>query len=85
MIRMIEQTLDFFAEKARGLLLTLVGTGLGSAAKALGDSNIIPTEVNTLDDLQRWVFIASLVVASLTTISYLYKFYQWCKSKFRKK
>ena len=82
---MIEQTLDFFAEKARGLLLTLGGTGLGSAAKALGDSSIIPPEVNTLDDLQRWVFIASLVVASLTTISYLYKFYQWCKNKIRKK
>ena len=82
---MLEQTLDFFAEKARGLLLTLGGTGIGSAAKALGDNNIIPTEVNTLDDLQRWVFIASLVVATLTTISYLYKFYQWCKTKVDKR
>lgn len=81
---MIEQTLNFFAEKARGLLLTLGGTGVGSAAKALGNNSIIPADVNTLDTLQRWVFIASLVVATLTTISYLYKFYQWCKSKYKK-
>ena len=81
---MLEQTLDFFAEKARGLLLTLGGTGIGSAAKALNDNNIIPAEVNTLDELQKWVFIASIGVATLTTISYLYKFYQWCKNKTKK-
>ena len=82
---MFEQVLDFFAEKARGLILTVTGAGVGNAAGVLERNIPSPPEAVSLDELQRWVFIASLVVAILTTISYLYKFYQLCKNRMKHK
>lgn len=78
---MFEKTLDFLSEKARGLILTVSGTGVGTVAGAINENVSVPLQPTDLHTLQVWVYVASLIVAGLTTISYLYKFYKWCKSK----
>lgn len=78
---MFEKTLDFLSEKARGLILTATGTGVGTAAGAINEKVASPLQYADLHILQVWVYVASLVVAGLTIISYLYKFYRWCKGK----
>lgn len=78
---MFEKTLDFLSEKARGLILTVSGTGVGTVAGAINDNAPASLQYTDLRTLQVWVYVASLIVAGLTIISYLYKFYRWCKSK----
>jgi len=67
---------EFLGEKARGLLLTLGGFGIGSAPEIVS-KGVQVSMPDDLKQLQMWVFIGTLVVAGLTTISYLYKFYKW--------
>lgn len=66
---------NFFSEKARGLLMTLVGAGVSEATPVIMERSA------TLDELQKWVSIGTLVVIALTIISYGYKFYKWCKNR----
>lgn len=76
---MLGQILDFFGEKARGFILTCATAITGKVSGELEGLFDGSYYVEDLQELQKWVFIASLVVAILTTISYLYKFYQWIK------
>ena len=69
--------LDFFSERARGLLLTVTGTGVGSISNIMG--NILPADLTVLEKLQFFSYSGAITVAALTTIAYLYKFYIWVK------
>ncbi len=68
---MLKNTFDFLSEKARGLLLTLTGTGLGTIPEIVKDVQRVSP---TLETVQIWAYTASFVVAVLTIISYGYKF-----------
>jgi hypothetical protein len=71
MWNMLKNTFDFLSEKARGLLLTLTGTGLGTIPEIVKDVQRVSP---TLETVQIWAYTASFVVAVLTIISYGYKF-----------
>lgn len=70
---------EFLSERARGLLLTVLGTGIGQA------TNVVETAISQgltiLEKLQMWSYIGAITVALLTAISYGYKFYLFCKEK----
>ncbi len=68
---MLKNTFDFLSEKARGLLLTLTGTGIGTIPEVVKDVQRVSP---TLETVQIWAYTASFVVAVLTIISYGYKF-----------
>lgn len=68
---MLKNTFDFLSEKARGLLLTLTGTGLGTIPEIVKDVQRVSP---TLETVQIWAYTASFIVAVLTIISYGYKF-----------
>lgn len=68
---MLKNTFDFLSEKARGLLLTLTGTGLGTIPEIVKDVQRVSPALETV---QIWAYTASFVVAVLTVISYGYKF-----------
>jgi hypothetical protein len=71
MWNMLKNTFDFLSEKARGLLLTLTGTGIGTIPEVVKDVQRVSP---TLETVQIWAYTASFVVAVLTIISYGYKF-----------
>lgn len=68
---MLKNTFDFLSEKARGLLLTLTGTGIGTIPEVVKDVQRVSP---TLETVQIWAYTASFIVAVLTIISYGYKF-----------
>lgn len=68
---MLKNTFDFLSEKARGLLLTLTGTGIGTIPEIVKDVQRVSP---TLETVQIWAYTASFIVAVLTIISYGYKF-----------
>ena len=70
------ELLNFLSEKARGLLLTVAGTGVGKVATAI--EPLVPKDASVLEKLQILSYAGAITVAALTTISYLYKFYIWC-------
>lgn len=77
------EMLNFLSEKARGLLLTVAGTGAGKAATFV--ETIVPKDTTILEKLQILSYAGAITVAALTTISYLYKFYLWIYPKIRDK
>ena len=79
---MLKNTFDFLSEKARGLLLTLTGTGLGTIPEIVKDVQRVSP---TLETVQIWAYTASFVVAVLTIISYGYKFILFVKRNCVKK
>lgn len=94
MWNMFTKTFEFLSEKARGLLLTLGGTGVGSLPEVLEKiPNVVPQdELMALQNIQIWAYRASFIVALLTIVSYGYKFilfiqkqYKSYKSKRKKK
>lgn len=78
---MLKNTFDFLSEKARGLLLTLTGTGLGTIPEIVKDVQRVSP---TLETVQIWAYTASFIVAVLTIISYGYKFVLFCKRNMKK-
>lgn len=70
---------EFLSERARGLLLTVLGTGIGKATNVV--ESVIPQELSILEKVQILAYIGSFTVALLTAISYGYKFYLFCKDK----
>ena len=94
MWNMFTRTFEFLSGKARGLLLTLGGTGVGSLPEVLEKipNAVVQEELAALQDIQLWAYRASFIVALLTIISYGYKFvlfvqkqYKCCKNKRNKK
>ena len=76
------QVLNFLSERARGFILTVTSTGIGTLPDALHAKEEI---ASTLAPIQVVVYTLSAIVAVLTIISYGYKFYTFCKNNFRKK
>lgn len=76
MWNMLTRTFEFLSEKARGLLLTLGGTGVGTLPEVIQKTSNVVTEneLTALQDIQLWAYRASFIVALLTIISYGYKF-----------
>jgi len=73
---------EFLSNKARGLAISLAGAGIGSIPEVVGN---VDNNTPTLETLQAWAFTASIVVAVLTIISYMYKFVCFLKKTFKKK
>lgn len=73
---------EFLSNKARGLVISLAGAGIGSIPEVVGN---VDNNTLTLETLQAWAFTASIVVAVLTIISYMYKFVCFLKKTFKKK
>ena len=73
---------EFLSTKARGLAISLAGTGIGSLPEVVGD---VKNNTPTLEALQMWAFTASIAVAVLTIISYIYKFVCFLKKTFKRR
>jgi len=73
------QIAEFLSERARGLLLTIATTGIGKVTGVIESAT--SEGMTILEKLQLWSYIGALTVALLTTISYGYKFYLFCKDK----
>lgn len=93
-MNMLTRTFEFLSEKARGLILTLSGTGVGTLPEVLEKipNAVAQNELTALQDIQLWAYRTSFIVALLTIISYGYKFvlfvqnqYKCCKNKRNKK
>ena len=76
------QVLDFLSEKSRGFILTMGGAGVGVSPEILGDEKWILSI--GLEPLQKIVLILTGIVATLTIVSYIYRFYKWCKTRNKK-
>jgi len=76
------QVAEFFSERARGLLLTITGTGIGKVSGVI--ENIVPQGPTVLETVQMWSYIGAIAVALLTCISYMYKFYLFIKDRCKK-
>ena len=73
---------EFLSTKSRGLAISLAGTGIGSLPEVVGD---VKNNAPTLEALQMWAFTASIAVAVLTIISYIYKFVCFLKKTFKRR
>lgn len=69
-VNTITQILTTISDKWWGFTLTLVGAGTGK----------VISEVTRLNSLELWVNIGTLIVISLTIISWVYKFYKFCNN-----
>ena len=78
---MLILVLDFLSERARGLIITLTGSGLSTLPEFIDTSSESATTIITLEQIQILAYAATFIVAILTIISYGYKFYQWCKNR----
>lgn len=75
------QVLDFLSDKARGFMLTIGGAAGGISPSFLGDDSLV---IISLEPLQKLVLLLTGIVATLTIISYVYKFYKWYEQCNRK-
>lgn len=82
MKKMLINLFEFLSEKARGFLLTIAGTGVGTLPEVV--QNVQESSV-ALETIQTLTYKASFIVALLTIISYGYKFFLFCKRNFKRK
>jgi len=82
---MLIDTFEFLSEKARGLLITLGGTGIGTLPEVVEkSSNVVNQDaITTLQSMQLLAYIASFIVAVLTIISYSYKFVLFVRKHYK--
>lgn len=78
---MIQTLVDFLVEKARGFIITLSTTGVGAATEVVTHNTDSILLLNTTESLKNIAFLMSIIVATLTTISFLYKGYVFAEEK----
>jgi hypothetical protein len=78
MIKVLINTMNFLAERARGLILSLTGASVGTTAEVVSKSA-------ELTPFEKWAYVTTTIVAILTIISYGYKFYVFVKENRKKK
>lgn len=69
------QVLNSLSTDARGLILTMM-TGASAVATEAVESVIQTPHIQLLQEV---ALISTIAVASMTIISYLYRFYKWIK------
>lgn len=77
----MQQVLDFLSDRARGFMLAMGGTGVGLSPEIIQDEVVR----NSLQPLQHTVLILTMVVGIMTAISYIYRFYKFCKEHVKRK
>lgn len=77
--------LTLLSERARGLILTFIGTGVGVGPEVVSNKFLqLGVTQTSLLPLQKVVLVLTGIVALLTIISYLYKFVMWAKKILKK-